>query len=323
MIYKTFTSETVSVFLSMFDVPAVARVCYPPAPQARPARTAGDEGSNPALTATALSGDLPPLDALIEAGRVLALNMPAGTNPALARAIGFSAAQLVEHGALPEHVRQEAERVLRTRRNILVSGGTGSGKTTLLNALIELLPDDERIVAMEDTLELRIDRPNCVRFEARGLQQGAVTIRDLLRHALRHRPSPRRRRSARRRGRRPVASPQHRPRRLAHHGSRQQRGERPLTTRQLRHAGRRRSPVGRDVPGRGRRDRHGDPHDPRRRAALRRRSRRGERLRRRDQHMGHTPTRPRDRLRPSRTHRRITAVRARSSPDTTHQEHHP
>ena len=75
-----------------------------------------------------------------------------------------------------------------TRKNILVSGGTGSGKTTLLNALIELLPVDERIVAIEDTLELRIDHSNCVRFEARGLQEGAVTIRDLVRHALRHRP---------------------------------------------------------------------------------------------------------------------------------------
>ena len=57
----------------------------------------------------------------------------------------------------------------------------------MLNALIELLPDDERIVAIEDTLELRIERSNCVRFEARGLQEGAVTIRDLVRHALRHR----------------------------------------------------------------------------------------------------------------------------------------
>ena len=100
----------------------------------------------------------------------------------------FSAAQLVEQGALSDNVRHEAERVLHTRRNIRVSGGTGSGKTTLLNALIALLPDDERIVAIEDTLELRIDSPNCVRFEARGLQQGAVTIRDLVRHALRHRP---------------------------------------------------------------------------------------------------------------------------------------
>ena len=100
----------------------------------------------------------------------------------------FTAAQLVEQGALPEIVRHAAERTLRTRRNILVSGGTGSGKTTLLNALIELLPADERIVAIEDTLELRIDSPNCARFEARGLQKGAVTIRDLVKHALRHRP---------------------------------------------------------------------------------------------------------------------------------------
>ena len=77
---------------------------------------------------------------------------------------------------------------MHTRRNILVSGGTASGKTTLLNALIALIPDDQRIVAIEDTLELPIDSPNRVRFEARGLQQGAVTIRDLVRHALRHRP---------------------------------------------------------------------------------------------------------------------------------------
>ena len=93
-----------------------------------------------------------------------------------------------EQGALPEHIRLAAERTLHTRRNILVSGGTGSGKTTLLNALIELIPGDERIVAIEDTLELRIDSPNCLRFEARGLKEGAVTIRDLVRHALRHRP---------------------------------------------------------------------------------------------------------------------------------------
>ena len=85
-------------------------------------------------------------------------------------------------------MKEAAEKMLHTRRNILVSGGTGSGKTTLLNALIELLPDDERIVAIEDTLELRIEHSNCVRFEARGLATGAVTIRDLVRHALRHRP---------------------------------------------------------------------------------------------------------------------------------------
>ena len=87
--------EGVSVFLSMFDLPSVARVFCPPAPDA--ARLPGPAGQEPAgahgtdttpLAAIALSGDLPPLDQLIERGTVLALNMPAGTNPALARAIG-------------------------------------------------------------------------------------------------------------------------------------------------------------------------------------------------------------------------------------------
>ena len=107
---------------------------------------------------------------------------------AVRQAILFGGAACRTRRAAGDTSAHAAERTLHTRRNILVSGGTGSGKTTLLNALIELIPDDERIVAIEDTLELRIDSPNCVRFEARGLQQGAVTIRDLVRHALRHRP---------------------------------------------------------------------------------------------------------------------------------------
>ena len=135
----------------------------------------------------------PVLDARLGDGSRVAICVPPAS-PHVAITVrrfgtrSFSAAQLVDQGALPEHIRAAAERTLHTRRNILVSGGTGSGKTTLLNALIALIPDDERIVAIEDTLELRIDSPNCVRFEARGLQQGAVTIRDLVRHALRHRP---------------------------------------------------------------------------------------------------------------------------------------
>ena len=134
----------------------------------------------------------------------------------------FSAAQLIAHGALPAQIPDEAERLLHSRRNILVSGGTASGNTTLLNALIALIPDDQRIVAIEDTLELRIDSPNRVRLEARGLQQAPLTIRDLVRHALRQRPDHivvgevRRRRSGR-----PVASPQHRTRRLARHATTQ------------------------------------------------------------------------------------------------------
>ena len=87
--------EGVSVFLSMFDLPSVARVFCPAAPEARRFHDpAGDAHDAPGtdttpLAATAMKGvDLPPLDALIESGKVLALNMPAGTNPALARAVG-------------------------------------------------------------------------------------------------------------------------------------------------------------------------------------------------------------------------------------------
>ena len=125
----------------------------------------------------------PIVDARLEDGSRVAICVPPAS-PRVAITVrrfgkrSFSVDDLVGQGALPENVRAEAERMLCSRRNILVSGGTGSGKTTLLNALIELLPDDERIVSIEDTLELRIDRSNCVRFEARGLQEGAVTIRD-------------------------------------------------------------------------------------------------------------------------------------------------
>jgi pilus assembly protein CpaF len=83
-------------------------------------------------------------------------------------------------------VRQAIE----VRDNILISGGTGTGKTTLLNALTAFLPTDDRLVLIEDTAELQLDRPNLVRFEARREQSGvpAITIRDLLRATLRHRP---------------------------------------------------------------------------------------------------------------------------------------
>ncbi len=135
----------------------------------------------------------PVLDARLGDGsRVAICTPPASPEVAITiRRFGgraFSAEDLVRMGSLPEPVLEAARRTLLARRNVLVSGGTGSGKTTLLNALIELLPEDERIVAIEDTLELRIDRANCLRFEAGATHDTPVSIRDLVRHALRHRP---------------------------------------------------------------------------------------------------------------------------------------
>ncbi len=135
----------------------------------------------------------PILDArLADRSRVAICTPPASPEVAITiRRFGgraFSADELVRMGSLPEEALDAARATLAARRNILVSGGTGSGKTTLLNALIELLPEDERIVAIEDTLELRIDRANCLRFEAGATHDTPVSIRDLVRHALRHRP---------------------------------------------------------------------------------------------------------------------------------------
>jgi pilus assembly protein CpaF len=77
------------------------------------------------------------------------------------------------------------------RVNILVSGGTGAGKTTTLNVLSSFLPQDERIITIEDAAELRLQQPHVVRLEARPPNiegRGQVTIRDLVRNALRMRP---------------------------------------------------------------------------------------------------------------------------------------
>ena len=135
----------------------------------------------------------PILDArLADGSRVAICVPPASPHVAITvRRFGkrtFSPQQLVEIGSLTPELLGVARETLAGRGNILVSGGTGSGKTTLLNALIELLPANERIVSIEDTLELRIDHANSVRFEARELGSGGVTIRDLVKHSLRHRP---------------------------------------------------------------------------------------------------------------------------------------
>jgi pilus assembly protein CpaF len=99
--------------------------------------------------------------------------------------------RLVELGTLDPEQRQRLEEAVRARRSILVSGGTGSGKTTLLNALSSFLAPEERVVTIEDAAELRLQQPHVVRLESRpaGVEgRGEVTIRDLLRNALRMRP---------------------------------------------------------------------------------------------------------------------------------------
>ncbi|MEK9663935.1 MAG: CpaF family protein, partial [Candidatus Nanopelagicales bacterium] len=77
------------------------------------------------------------------------------------------------------------------RRNILISGGTGSGKTTTLNVLSSFIPEDQRIVTIEDAAELQLEQPHVVRLESRPANiegAGAISIRDLVRNSLRMRP---------------------------------------------------------------------------------------------------------------------------------------
>jgi pilus assembly protein CpaF len=102
----------------------------------------------------------------------------------------FTIADLIENGTLSAKTAEFLHEKVCSRQNILISGGTGTGKTTLLNILADFIPDEERILLIEDTAELNIRKSNLVRFETRREQAGipAVTIRDLLKAALRHRP---------------------------------------------------------------------------------------------------------------------------------------
>jgi pilus assembly protein CpaF len=103
----------------------------------------------------------------------------------------FSYKDLINFGSIADFMVEFLKVCVYVRKNIVVAGGTGSGKTTLLNVLSSFIPDDERIVTIEDTAELRLQQPHVVRLEARPPNiegKGEITIRDLVRNALRMRP---------------------------------------------------------------------------------------------------------------------------------------
>jgi pilus assembly protein CpaF len=155
------------------------------------ARACGDE----------ISDMQPILDARLEDGsRVAAMFPPCAVSGAALTIRKFtrrySLEELVAVGALTTGLATVLTQAVSTRQNILISGGTGTGKTTLLNALAARIRDRDRIVVIEETAEIHLDKPNLLRFEARRAQAPlgqeqplpAVTITDLLRATLRHRP---------------------------------------------------------------------------------------------------------------------------------------
>jgi len=103
----------------------------------------------------------------------------------------FTVTDLIARESLSADAAVFLEAAVRGKANVLVSGGTGTGKTTLLNVLSSFVPEDERIVTIEDAAELRLSQPHIVTLEARPANiegVGMVSIRDLVRNALRMRP---------------------------------------------------------------------------------------------------------------------------------------
>jgi pilus assembly protein CpaF len=155
------------------------------------ARACGDE----------VSEQQPILDARLEDGsRVAAMFPPCAVGgPALTIrkfTRRYSLDDLIEVGTVPPAMAVLLVDAIASQQNVLISGGTGTGKTTLLNALAARIPDEDRIVVIEETAEIHLNKPNLLRFEARRAQVPLgqelplppVTITDLLRATLRHRP---------------------------------------------------------------------------------------------------------------------------------------
>ncbi len=122
----------------------------------------------------------------------VSLDGPAVTIRKFSR-VPYTMERLVELGALSEEARVYLEQAVKRRKNIFISGGTGSGKTTFLNALSVYIPPTERVITIEDAAELQIHTvPNLIRLEVRNASTegcSAVSVRDLIKAALRMRPS--------------------------------------------------------------------------------------------------------------------------------------
>jgi pilus assembly protein CpaF len=103
----------------------------------------------------------------------------------------LTVADLIEFGSMTPQIGELLRAAVQSRLNILVSGGTGTGKTTLLNVLSSFIPAGERIVTIEDAIELKLQQDHVVQLEARPANiegTGEITIRDLVRNSLRMRP---------------------------------------------------------------------------------------------------------------------------------------
>jgi len=150
-----------------------------------------------ARTGRRLNESTPMVDARLPDGsRINAIMPPAAPRGAAVtirkfRAHKWTLADLVKTGTVSKSMADALAMAVAGRCNILVSGGTGSGKTTLLSALAGQIPTDQRVISIEDTLELQTDHPHLVPLECRPANvegRGELAVRDLLRNALRMRP---------------------------------------------------------------------------------------------------------------------------------------